>query len=144
MGTIEKVLLLFESRFFKSLKPDALIELGHSAAVKIYTQGEQMCEAGAPSDSILLLVDGVADVVVLRGAEEQVVGTVNKGETIGEMGVLTRQRRSASVVAASEYCRSLIIQADKFDGVLRQDPEVARNLLVVLSSRLQSMTSKVR
>ncbi|HEY9907183.1 MAG TPA: cyclic nucleotide-binding domain-containing protein, partial [Thermosynechococcaceae cyanobacterium] len=68
----------------------------------------------------------------------------NKGETIGEMGVLTRQRRSASVVAASEYCRSLIIQADKFDGVLRQDPEVARNLLVVLSSRLQSMTSKVR
>ena len=144
LGTLDKVLLLFESRFFSSVKPDALVELGRSAAVRIYTQGESICQAGDPSDSILLLVDGVAEVMVYRGETEQVVGTVNKGETIGEMGVLTRQRRSASVVAASSFCRSLVIQADRFDGVLRQDPEVARNLMVVLSSRLQSMTSKVR
>ena len=144
MGTLDKVLLLFESGFFHSLKPDALVELGHNASVKIYAQGEQICQAGDPSDSILLLVDGVAEVRVSRGEIEQVVGTVNQGETIGEMGVLTRQRRSASVVAASDSCRSLVIQADRFDRVLRQDPEVARNLLVVLSSRLQSMTSKVR
>jgi hypothetical protein len=144
LGTLDKVLLLFESRFFRSVKPDALVELGRSAGVKIYGQGEPICQAGDPSDSILLLVDGVAEVMVNRGNTEQVVGTVNKGETIGEMGVLTRQRRSASVVAASKFCRSLVIQADRFDSVLRQDPEVARNLMVVLSSRLQTMTSKVR
>lgn len=144
MGTLDKVLLLFESRFFRSLKPDALVELGRDAAVKVYPQGERLCEAGDPSDSILLLINGTADVVVLRGDTQQVVGTVNVGETIGEMGVLTRQKRSASVVAASEYCRALVIQADKFDAILRQDPEVARNLLVVLSMRLQTMTSKVK
>ncbi len=144
MGTLDKVLLLFESRFFHSLKPDALIELGRDALVKVYPKGDRMCTAGDPSDSILLLIDGIADVVIKRGNNEQVVGTVNVGETIGEMGVLTRQKRSASVIAAFDYCRVLVIQADKFDGVLRQDPEVSRNLLVVLSSRLQSMTSQVK
>lgn len=144
IGTIDKVLLLFESRFFRSLKPDALIELARDASVRVYPRGQRMCHAGDPSDSILLLIDGVADVVVLRGDAEQVVGTVNGGETIGEMGVLTRQKRSASVISASDYCRVLMIHADRFDAVLRQDPEVARNLLVVLSSRLQSLTNKVR
>jgi signal-transduction protein with cAMP-binding, CBS, and nucleotidyltransferase domain len=80
------VLLLFESRFFHTLKPDALIELGHSATVKIYTRGAKMCQAGDLSDAILLLIDGTADVVVQRGETMQIVGTVNVGETIGEMG----------------------------------------------------------
>lgn len=144
IGTLDKVLLLFESRFFRSLKPEALIELGRSACVQVYARGERLCQAGEPSDSILLLIDGTAEVVVVRGQTEQIVGTVNGGETIGEMGVLTRQKRSASVVSTSDYCCVLIIQADKFDAVLRQDPELARNLLVVLSIRLQTMTSKVK
>lgn len=144
IGTLDKVLLLFESRFFRSLKPEALIELGRSASVQVYGRGERLCQAGDPSDSILLLIDGTAEVVVVRGQTEQIVGSVNGGETIGEMGVLTRQKRSAAVVSTSDYCRALIIQADKFDAVLRQDPELARNLLVVLSIRLQTMTSKVK
>lgn len=144
LGTLDKVLLLFESRFFRSLKPEALVELAREATVKVYPRGKRMCKAGDPSDSILLLIDGTADVIILRGETKQVVATVNVGETIGEMGVLTRQKRSAYVVSASDYCRVLVIQADKFDSVLRQDPEIARNLLVVLSSRLQSMTNKVK
>jgi hypothetical protein len=144
LGTLEKVLLLFESRFFQSLNPEALIELGRDAVINLYSRGELICRAGDPSDSILLLINGVAKVVVQQGTTKQVVGTVNVGETIGEMGVLTRQKRSASVVSTSDQCRALVIQADKFDAVLRQDPEIARNLLVVLSSRLQKMTSKIK
>jgi len=144
LGTLDKVMLLYESRFFRSLNPDALIELGRDAIVKIYSRGDHMCRAGDPSDSILLLIDGTAEVMIQRGDAQQTVGTVNVGETIGEMGVLTRQKRSASVISVSDYCRVLVIQADRFDAVLRQDPEVSRNLLVVLSSRLQSMTSKIK
>lgn len=144
LGTLDKVLLLFESRFFRSLNPDALIELGRNAVVKIYAKGDRLCHAGDPSDSILLLIDGVAEVLIQRGETWHTVGMVNGGETVGEMGVLTRQKRSASVAAASEYCRALVIQAEHFDAILRQDPEVSRNLLVVLSSRLQSMTNKLK
>ncbi|WP_088891560.1 cyclic nucleotide-binding domain-containing protein [Leptolyngbya ohadii] len=149
IGTIDKVLLLFESRFFRSLKPDALVELARDATIQIYACGEQICQAGDPSDSILLLIDGTAEVVILQGTNQQntnqqTIGTVNRGETIGEMGVLTRQPRSASVIAGSDYCRVMVIQAEKFDTVLRQDAEISRNLLVVLSLRLQDMNRKLR
>lgn len=144
LSTLDKALLLFESRFFRSLNPDALIEVGRNALVKIYARGDRLCLAGEPSDSILLLIDGIAEVLIHRGETTQTVGMVNVGETVGEMGVLTRQKRSATVVAASDYCRTLVIQAEHFDDVLRQDPEVSRNLLVVLSSRLQSMTNKLK
>lgn len=143
MSTLDKVLLLFESQFFQSLKPDALVELGRNALVKVYPHQASLCAADDPSDSILLLIEGTAHVMVMQGNTKQVVGIVHAGETIGEMGVLTRQHRSASVVAASDYCRALLIQADAFDSVLRQDPEVARNLLIILSGRLQNMTQKV-
>jgi len=144
LSTLDKVLLLFESRFFRSLNPDALIELGRNALVKVYGKGDHLCHAGDPSDSILLLIDGVAEVLIQRWESWHTVGMVNVGETVGEMGVLTRQKRSASVAASSEYCRALVIQAEHFDTVLRQDPEVSRNLLVVLSSRLQNMTNKLK
>lgn len=143
MSTLDKVLLLFESQFFQSLNPDALVELGRNASVQVYAHQASLCEAGDPSDSILLLIDGTAHVIVPQGNTRQVVGIAHAGETIGEMGVLTRQHRSASVVTASEQCRALVIPADAFDTVLRQDPEVSRNLLIILSSRLQSMTQKV-
>ncbi|MBD2157624.1 MULTISPECIES: cyclic nucleotide-binding domain-containing protein [unclassified Leptolyngbya] len=144
LGTLDKVLLLFESRFFRTLKPETLIELGRDATVNIYPRGTRLCNAGDMPDSILLLIDGMADVMISNGGSEQVLGKINAGETLGEMGVLTRQKRSASVVSASDYCRALVIQADKFDSVLYQDPEIARNLLVVLSSRLQSMTNNIK
>jgi len=143
-STLDKVLLLFESRFFRTLKPETLIELGRDATVNIYPRGTHLCHAGDPPDSILLLIDGVANVVISRDGTEQIMGKVNAGETLGEMGVLTRQKRSASVVSSSDYCRALVIQADKFDSVLYQDPEIARNLLVVLSNRLQSMTNNIK
>jgi len=144
LSTLDKVLLLFESRFFRSLNPDALVEVGRNALVKDYSRDQALCLAGEPSDSILLLIDGIAEVVIQRGDTVQTVGMVNVGETVGEMGVLTRQKRSATVIATSDYCRTLVIEADHFDAVLRQDPEVSRNLLVVLSSRLQSMTNKLK
>ena len=54
-----------------------------------------------------------ADIIINHNGEEKVVNTVEKGETIGEMGVLTRQKRSAKVVTASEYNELLVIQRKK-------------------------------
>ena len=143
MGTMDKLLLLFESSFLRSLKADALIELARDAVVRVYPQRSVMCKAGEPSDEILLLIDGAADVTVLQGDIEHVVNTVKVGETIGEMGVLTRQKRSASVVATAEKNRALVIEAKNFEAVLSQDSELARNLLLLLSDRLQRLTAQV-
>ncbi|MBW4651435.1 MAG: cyclic nucleotide-binding domain-containing protein [Kastovskya adunca ATA6-11-RM4] len=144
LGTLDKLLLLFESSFLRTVNPNALIELARDAEVKIYPRGVQLCKAGEPSDEILLLIEGAADVSVIRGDGEHIVGAIHIGETIGEMGVLNRQRRSATVVTTAERNRVLAIKSKNFEMVLRQDSELARNLLLILSDRLQRLTAKVK
>lgn len=144
LGTLEKLLLIFESNLLRAVKPDALIELAHKAQIRVYPQGAIVCKVGDTSDEILLLLDGEADVTVLRGDTEVVINAVRGGETIGEMGVLTRQPRSANVVAKAERNRALVIEAKDFEVVLRNDSELSRSLLLNMIGRLQRLTAHVK
>ena len=144
IGTLDKLLLLFDTPFLQSIEPDALVDMAKDAIVKIYAPGEKLCQAGDPSDEILVLIEGTADVTIRRGDREETINIINKGESIGEMGVLTRQKRSASVVASAETNRVLVVKAKSFETLLSQDPELARNLLLIMSERLQRLTTKVQ
>ncbi|MGK7872782.1 MAG: cyclic nucleotide-binding domain-containing protein [Xenococcaceae cyanobacterium] len=144
MGTINKLLLLFDTSFFRSLTPDALIDLTREAEIHVYPQRTKLCQAGDPSDAILLLVEGSADVTILRDGTEEVVGRIHEGETIGEMGVLTRQLRSASVITTAEKNRVLVIKTESFEALLNQNPKLIRNLVLILSQRLQRLTTKLQ
>lgn len=98
---------------------------------------------GESANEILLPIDGEAEVRVNLGDQEQVVGTVLPGQTIGELGVLTHRDRSATVVATAARTRTLVIDADYFETVLTQDSLLAKNLLVMVSTRLQDILSHV-
>jgi hypothetical protein len=140
----DKLLLLFETNLLKSVKPDALIELACQAKLRVYPQGAIVCKAGEPSDELLLLVDGEADVSVEQGETEVVINTVQGGQTIGEMGVLTRKPRSANVITKAARNRALVIAAKDFETVLRNDSEVSRSLLLDVIARLQRLTARVQ
>lgn len=143
IGTIDKLLLLFQTRFFGSIQPQDLIELAKTSQVCIYGQGETICFEGDLANEILLLFDGAADVVIQQGDREQRVNHILAGETIGELGVLTRQKRSATVIA-TETSYVLMIKAEDFERVLRQNPELSRHLLLLMSKRMQRMTTEVK
>ena len=102
-----------------------------------YEKGVTIVEEGEISDKIFLLLKGSADIIINHNGEEKVVNTVEKGETIGEMGVLTRQKRSAKVVTASGYNELLVIQADQFERLININQHLARQLILVLSNRIR-------
>lgn len=143
LSTLEKLLYLFESSFFHDLKPSSLIELARNCQVRVYGPGEVMCKMGESANEILLPIDGEAEVHVNLGNQEQVVGTVLPGQTIGELGVLTHRDRSATVVATAARTLTLVIDADHFETVLSQDSLLAKNLLVMVSTRLQNILGHV-
>lgn len=144
LGTLDKLLLIFETNLLKSVKPDALIELACQAQLRVYPQAALVCKAGEPSDELLLLVDGEVDVTVQQGETQVVVNTIQGGQTIGEMGVLTRKPRSANVIAKAEKNRTLVIAAKDFETVLRNDSDVSRSLLLDMIGRLQRLTAQVK
>ena len=67
----------------------------------VVRSGEIIVREGEPSDDLLLVVSGRLRVVrVVEGeGEEKFVAEIGRGETVGELGLITRDARSATVYA---------------------------------------------
>lgn len=96
---------------------------------------------GAPSDSMHFILEGRIGVVVNVGADRQVrVRSLGEHTTIGEMGLLTKQPRSASVVAEAN---SVLyeLSADSYARLMTDHPALTQALLTyvitVMGERLR-------
>jgi hypothetical protein len=93
---------------------------------------------GDPSDEVILILSGSAEVLRASGDDSIVLGTVRAGEFVGEMGVLEGRVRSATVRAA-ESVEAELIERQAFLDRVSAEPELARKLLVRMSARLRDV-----
>jgi hypothetical protein len=93
---------------------------------------------GDPSDEVILILSGSAEVLRETGDEAIVLGTVRAGEFVGEMGVLEGRARSATVRAA-EAVEAEMIERQAFLERVSVEPALARKLLVRMSARLRDV-----
>jgi CRP/FNR family cyclic AMP-dependent transcriptional regulator len=93
---------------------------------------------GDPSDDVILILSGSAEVLRETGDDAIVLGTVRAGEFVGEMGVLEGRVRSATVRAA-ERVEAELIERQAFLERVSAEPELARKLLVRMSARLRDV-----
>ena len=82
---------------FKTLKPREFLRLMGVAQWKRASPGQRLMEQGDPVTELMLLAHGSADIEVNRNR----IASVAAGQFVGEMGFLTNQRASASVIAAA-------------------------------------------
>ena len=112
--------------------------LGGVAMRKHFDRDEVLFRQGDPSDFAFLVLSGSADVLRAVGEDSIVLGSVNAGEFVGEMGVLEGRPRSATVRATSSLEAELIERQAFLDRV-SSEPELARKLLVRMSARLRDV-----
>jgi pSer/pThr/pTyr-binding forkhead associated (FHA) protein len=142
LGTLEKALKLFEVKFFKKLKTAQLILLAQEAEVQTYHSGDVLYHQGALADELMIVTEGTADVFVQAGDTQQWIGKIEQGQTIGELGVLTQSTRATTVIVATETLQGLVIKAIHFEALLNQDAPMVRQLLLMVSGRLQDTLSQ--
>jgi hypothetical protein len=106
--------------------------------LKRFDPDEILFRQGDPSDFAILIRSGSADVLRDAGDDAIVLGAVQAGEFVGEMGVLDGRPRSATVRAASSVEAELIERQVFLDRV-SSEPELARKLLVRMSERLRDV-----
>jgi FHA domain/Cyclic nucleotide-binding domain len=129
--TIEKLLWFRGSKFFEPFGHQSLVDLSHSSSLRVYQEGEILCERGTPADTLILLIAGT-----VQGAQEK----LGPGKVIGELGILTKSTYRETVVAHSSKVPVLMITASSFNDLLDRDARVARALLVSVSQRLKTST----
>lgn len=106
------------------LPDDVMQELLSGAKVEKFKEGDVLVTEGDPSDSIFFVTWG--EVAILKGEFE--IDRSRTGSVIGEMGVLTKSPRSATIKTCGEV-ETLKIMADDFNAVLDGHPAMLRSLL---------------
>jgi hypothetical protein len=133
---LERVLFLKSTPLFKNVSSEKLLKLAEIASPVDYESDEVISKQGDISEHLYIVKSGTVKVVKMDGEKSVLVSIINVGDTYGEIGLFNQAPRSASAVAG-EKCCLLIIKRAQLKKMLIEVPEIAFNLLGVLSERLR-------
>ncbi len=124
--------------FFESLtSEDVLIIAEHINFLEI-NEGEILFTEGEEGDCVCFVIEGELEVIkksAKEGREGVIISRLARGRSIGEMSVIDKAPRSATVRARTNAI-VMTFSADGFDLILRKHPEVGIKILKGISRLL--------
>ncbi|MFM7270063.1 MAG: cyclic nucleotide-binding domain-containing protein [Actinomycetes bacterium] len=99
--------------------------------------GRRVVEEGALGDQFFVIMDGTAK-VTRRGRR---VATLGRGDAFGELSLLVRSPRNATVTAETDL-DVLVLGQREFSGLVDTAPGFARKLLAALAERLREADAR--
>lgn len=123
---------------FTGLTQEQLLVIAESCRVREYAAGEDLVRQGEIGVGLFAVVSGVVRVTQRRpDGEVRELGLLGAGDVLGEMALLDELPRSATATAVTPT-RVLVLAVWDFWAVLREVPDIAYKLLVVLSRRVRA------
>ena len=104
---------------------------------KEYAPGHVICHQGEAAESLFVIVDRFARVLV----DDRPVATLRRADVVGEMSLVSGEPRSATVVAAVRRPRFEL--ALRRGALIAEHPRILENLTRILSDRLAATTARV-
>jgi CRP-like cAMP-binding protein len=123
--------------FFTELTPDDLDRVARIGERRTFDAGETIIAKDTEGQAMYVILTGRA--TVEAGGKTHELGP---GEFVGEMALLGRRRRSASVVA-TEPTQCLVFEAMYFKPFLIKNPSVAVAILEGVVERLREVQDRV-
>jgi CRP-like cAMP-binding protein len=124
-------------RFFEELTDDDLERVAKLGQRRTYATGDALVERDSDRGGLFVILSGTASVGVGGATHE-----LGPGDFFGEMALLGRTRRSASVTAA-EPVEALVIETIYFDPFLIENPSVAVAILHGVIERLREVQERI-
>jgi CRP/FNR family transcriptional regulator, cyclic AMP receptor protein len=111
---------------------------------RTFPKSHEMIVAGMPGEFIYIILSGTVKVYIpQRDGEEVIVAILGPGDPVGEMSVIDRSGRSASVITLEET-RMLWMDQSSFQEALQTMPTLAQNLIGILNNRLRTSTGQIQ
>lgn len=134
---------LKKTSMFSGLSEDALRVLAGKATTRKLAKDDILMRKGESGDSLFLIHDGWVKIVTEDSkGDELIINKCGPGETIGEMALLDRGPRSATVIAL-EAAEVLELKQDVFEEMLDQRPDVSLSIIRSYSNRLRFSTTYI-
>jgi len=101
---------------------------------ELFSPGQTIVKQGDPGGRFFVIFEGLAD--VLQGNRKK--AKLGAGDYFGEMSVLDRHPRSATV-QADTHVRGVSLASWNFLALVEENPSMAKNLLTHLSKRVRAL-----
>lgn len=134
---------LKKTLIFGGLSDNALADMAEKASKRRLTKGDVLMRKGEVGDSLFLIHNGWVKIVTEDSkGDELIINKCGPGETIGEMSLLDKGTRSATVIAMTD-AEVLELKQDVFEKILDERPDVSLSIIRSYSDRLRFSTTYI-
>jgi len=129
---------------FEGLSPGQLAEINAQLHRRTVPTGRLLMMVEDPGEVAYLILEGTVKVYVDRpDGTEIIIALRGPGEIVGEMSIVDRHSRSATVLTL-EPCTLLAWDRARFAAALQTMPGLSYNLARILASRLRVATAQIQ
>jgi CRP/FNR family transcriptional regulator len=130
--------MLARAPLFEGLSKAHLRKLAEASAFRRVRAGQELVKEGVTGSVFYVILSGTAKVT--KGG--RTLKRLGPNDFFGEMAVLTKAPRSASVVAETQM-ECLTLSANGLRTVMNEDPSIAVRLLGTLAERLAATDKRL-
>lgn len=123
---------------FSALSRKELQRVARASDEVSVKEGHELIRQGDVGREMFVVVEGSAS--VKRNGRK--LGTAGPGSAIGELSLLDKGPRTATVTADGP-CTVLVLGAREFAGVLDEVPGLAHKIMAALATRIRELDSKI-
>lgn len=109
---------------------------------RLYRDGERICRQGELAECMYIVQQGRAEVVAEEPEGEMRLSVMNVGDMFGELALITREPRIATVRSLG-VSRVLTIDKKNFLKRVHEDPSMAFRVMESLAKRINDLNEKV-
>ena len=135
MDLAEETDLLRKIPMFAKMETSRLKLLAFASEMVSFEDGDVVMSAGDAADVAYVIMQGAVDVMTDTPNGPVVTFTLSENQLIGELGLLNNTPRIATLVANGEL-KAMKITDEMFFRLLRENPEVALDVIRMLSDKL--------
>lgn len=128
---------------FADLDRRALNALADAGQWRQLRGGARLYRTGDEGDALYLVVQGRLRVIRPGPEEDTLIGEVGRGETVGEVSVITREARTSEVYALRD-CWLFRIDRESFERLLRRHPDSMLRVARLIAVRLRDAEGRAK
>ncbi len=141
-----KVVNEYLARALSALDYEQLAEVAGRVQPLTFASGATIVRQGETGDKFYILLDGQVDIVIERPSGAPVlVNQLSRGEYFGEMALLGKTVRQATVRVSPDHSAALAaLDAAAFDRLVQEAPVLGRQLTRTLEQRQKANLARSR
>jgi eukaryotic-like serine/threonine-protein kinase len=130
---------LMTTRFFDAISEPAKQRLSKSMIPVKFDAGQRFIAQGEEGNSLYIIEDGVCSITLEKEGVTHPIAVLGEGEIVGEMAILTGERRSANADALGDLLLWRLGKED-FETACDEYPEVRHFLTQTVTNRFARST----